>query len=83
MRQRAVLFSPNLPADVRGCPPRKAAFCRVPRSFYLDNNPDRVNEPGLTIAFEAFRDAWPCHGDDAESSIGTGPKKRAPKKSKQ
>jgi hypothetical protein len=47
---------------------------------YLDNNPDRVNEPGITVAIEAFRDAWPCHGD-AESSAGL--KKRTPKKPKQ
>ena len=33
MIETAAVFSPNLPADVRGCPPRKAAFCRVPRSF--------------------------------------------------
>jgi hypothetical protein len=37
----------------------------------------------LTIAIEAFRDAWRCHGGDAELSIGTAPKKRAPKKLKQ
>ena len=33
MIETAMLFSPNLPADVRACPLRKAAFCRVPRSF--------------------------------------------------
>ena len=46
---------------------------------YLDNNPDRVNEPGITIAIEAFRDAWPCHGGDAESSSGLDHKARARK----
>jgi Rap1a immunity proteins len=85
MIETAALFSSNLPADVRGCPPAQGSILQSAKVLlrYLDNNPDRVNEPGITIAIEAFRDAWPCHGDDAESSIGTGPKKRAPKKSKQ
>jgi hypothetical protein len=85
MIETAMLFSPNLPADVRACPPAQGTVLQSAKVLlrYLDNNPDRVNEPGITIALEAFRDAWPCHGDDAESSIGTGPKKHAPKKSKQ
>jgi hypothetical protein len=85
MIETAALFSSNLPADVRGCPPAQGSILQSAKVLlrYLSNNPDRVNEPGITIAIEAFRDAWPCHGDDAESSIGTGPKKRAPKKSKQ
>jgi hypothetical protein len=49
---------------------------------YLDQNPDRLNVAGITLAFEAFRDAWPCQGDDAEPSGRSGPKKRVPKKSK-
>jgi hypothetical protein len=85
MIETAMLFSPNLPADVRACPPTQGSILQSAKVFlrYIDNNPDRVSEPGITIAIEAFRDAWLCHGDDAESSIGTGPKKRAPKKSKQ
>jgi hypothetical protein len=50
---------------------------------YIDNNPDRLNEPGITLALEAFRDAWPCHGDDAGAPGGPKPKKRVPKESKQ
>jgi hypothetical protein len=85
MIETAMLFSPNLPADVRACPPSQGSILQSAKILlrYLDNNPDRVNEPGITIAIEAFRDTWPCHGDDAEASIGTGPKKRAPKKPKQ
>ena len=85
MIETAMLFSPNLPADVRACPPAQGSVLQSAKVLlrYLDNNPDRVNEPGITIAIEAFRDAWPCHGDDAESSIGAKPKNRAPKKSKQ
>jgi Rap1a immunity proteins len=85
MIETAMLFSPNLPADVRACPPAQGSVLQSAKVLlrYLDNNPDRVNEPGITIALEAFRDAWPCHGDDAESPIGTKPKKRAPKKSKE
>ncbi len=51
---------------------------------YLDQNPNRVDVPGITLALEAFRDAWPCQGDDAEPSGRSGPKpkKRVPKKSK-
>ena len=84
MIETAMLFSPNLPADVRACPPAQGSPLQSAKVFlqYLDNNPDRVNEPGITVAIEAFRDAWPCRGDDAQSSTGTGPKKRAPKKSK-
>jgi Rap1a immunity proteins len=84
MIETAMLFSPNLPADVRACPPAQGSILQSAKILlrYLDSNPDRVNEPGITVAIEAFRDAWPCHGD-AESSIGTGPKKRAPKKPKQ
>ena len=85
MIETAMLFSPNLPADVRACPPAQGSILQSAKILlrYLDNNPDRVNEPGITVAIEAFRDAWPCHGGDAESSTGTGPKKRAPKKPKQ
>src|ERR1700740_2107783 len=85
MIETAMLFSPNLPAEVRACPPAQGSILQSAKILlrYLDNNPDRVNEPGITVAIEAFRDAWPCHGSDAESSIGTGSKKRAPKKPKQ
>ena len=85
MIETAVLFSPNLPADVRACPPAQGSVLQSAKVLlrYLDNNPNRVNEPGITIAIEAFRDAWPCHGDDAESPVGAKPKKRAPKKSKE
>ena len=84
MIETAMLFSPNLPADVRACPPAQGSTLQSAKVLlrYLDNNPDRASEPGITVAIEAFRDAWPCRGDDAQSSTGTGPKKRAPKKSK-
>jgi Rap1a immunity proteins len=82
MIETAMLFSPNLPADVRACPPAQGSVLQSAKVLlrYLDNNPDRVNEPGITIAIEAFRDAWPCRGDDAGSPK---PKKRAPKNSKE
>jgi Rap1a immunity proteins len=85
MIETAMLFSPNLPAEVRACPPAQGSALQSAKVLlrYLENNPDRVSEPGITIAIEAFRDAWPCHGDDAESSIQTKPKKRTPKKTKQ
>jgi hypothetical protein len=82
MIETAMLFSPNLPANVRACPPAQGSVLQSARVLlrYIDNNPDRVNEPGITIAIEAFRDAWPCRGDDAGSPK---PKKRAPKNSKE
>jgi hypothetical protein len=85
MIETAALFAPNLPANVRACPPAQGSILQSAKVFlrYLDNNPDRVSEPGITIAIEAFRDAWPCQGDDADSSSRTGSKKRASKKSKQ
>src|SRR5262249_49044236 len=72
MIETAALFSPNLPADVRACPPAQGSILESAKVLlrYLDNNPDRVNEPGITVAIEAFRDAWPCQGDDAESATG-------------
>jgi hypothetical protein len=85
MIETAAMFSSNLPANVRGCPPAQGSILQSAKVLlrYLDNHPDRVNEPGITIAIEAFRDAWPCQGDDAGSSTGTGPKKRALKQLKQ
>jgi Rap1a immunity proteins len=81
MIETAMLFSPNLPADIRGCPPAQGSVLQSAKVLlrYLEKNPARVSEPGITIAIEAFRDAWPCHGDDAGSPIQTKPKKRAPR----
>ena len=85
MIETAMLFSPNLPADTRACPPAQGSVLQSAKVLlrYLDNNPDRLNEPGITVAIEAFRDAWPCQGDDAASPGGPRQKKRAPKNSKQ
>ena len=85
MIETAMLFSPNLPADVRACPPAQGSVLQSAKVLlrYLENNPNRLNEPGITIAIEALRDAWPCQGDDAESPIVAKPKKRPPKKSKE
>jgi hypothetical protein len=75
-----------MPADVRACPPAQGSILESAKVLlrYLDKNPDRLNEPGITVAIEAFRDAWPCHGDEVEASGGSGPKqkKRVPKRSK-
>jgi Rap1a immunity proteins len=82
MIETAMLFSPNLPADVRACPPAQGSALESARVLlrYIDNNSDRLNEPGITLALEALRDAWPCHGDDVGSSGGPKPKKHLPKK---
>ena len=80
MIETAMLFAPNLPADVRGCPPAQGSTLESVKVLlrYLEKNPDRLNEAGITLAIEAFRDAWPCQGDDALA----GPKqKKHPKKS--
>jgi len=81
MIETAMLFSPNLPADVRACPPAQGSILESAKVMlrYLDKNPDRISEPGITVAIEAFRDAWPCLGDDVAS--GSKQKKRAPKRS--
>jgi hypothetical protein len=80
MIETAMLFSPNLPADVRACPPAQGSILESAKVMlrYLDKNPDRVSEPGITVAIEAFRDAWPCLGDDVG---GPKQKKRVPKRS--
>jgi Ssp1 endopeptidase immunity protein Rap1a len=84
MVETAMLFAPNLPADVRACPPAQGSILASAKVLlrYLEQNPDRLNEPGITLAIEAFRDAWPCRGDNAEVSGGSRPrpKKPAPKK---
>lgn len=85
MIETAMFFSPNLPSDVRGCPPALGSITESAKVLlrYLDQNPDRLNEAGITLAIEAFRDAWPCPGDDAEPpGRSSGPKKRVPKNSK-
>ncbi|MBR0694458.1 Rap1a/Tai family immunity protein [Bradyrhizobium lablabi] len=84
MIETAMFFAPNLPSDVRACPPALGSISESAKVLlrYLDQNPDRLDQPGITLAFEAFRDAWPCQGDDAEPVGRSGPKKRAPKKSK-
>jgi hypothetical protein len=84
MIETAMVFSPNMPADVRGCPPPQGSVLESAKVLlrYLDNNPDRLEDAGITLALEAFRDAWPCRGDD-EVAGGTKSKKRAPKKPKQ
>lgn len=85
MIETAMLFSPNLPAEVRACPPAQGSALESAKVLlqYIDNNPDRLSEAGITLALEAFRDAWPCHGDDAGAPGGPKPKKRAPKTPKQ
>ena len=84
MIESAMFFSSNLPPDVRSCPPALGSILESAKVLlrYLEQNPDRLNGAGITLAFEAFRDAWPCPGDDAEPSGRSGPKKRVPKKSK-
>jgi hypothetical protein len=83
MVETAMYFAPNLPQDVRGCPPAQGSISESANVLlrYLDQNPDRLNEPGITLAFEAFRDAWPCSGDDS-AAPKPKQKKRLPKKSK-
>ena len=86
MIETAMYFSPNLLSDARACPPAQGSILESAKVLlrYLDQNPDRLDVPGITLAFEAFRNAWPRQGDDAEPSGRSGPKpkKRVPKKSK-
>jgi hypothetical protein len=86
MLETAMVFSPNMPADVRACPPAQGSVVESAKVLlrYLDKNPARLSEAGITVAIEALRDAWPCEGDDASAPVGSGPKpkKRAPKKPK-
>jgi Rap1a immunity proteins len=85
MIETAMLFSSNLPAEVRACPPAQGSPLESAKVLlqYIDNNPDRLSEPGITLALEALRDAWPCRGDDAGAPGGSKSKKRVPKQSKQ
>jgi hypothetical protein len=86
MIETAMYFAPSLLPDVRACPPAQGSIEESARVLllYLDHNPQRINQPGITLAFEAFREAWPCQGDDAGATTGSKPKpkNRMPKKSK-
>jgi hypothetical protein len=85
MIETAMVFSPNLPADTRGCPPQQGSVLESAKVLlrYLENNPGRLEEAGITVALESFRDAWPCRGDDDDTPGTTKSKKRASKKTKQ
>ena len=84
MIETAMVFAPNMPADSRACAPAQGSVLESAKTLlrYLDKNPDRLNEAGITVAIAALRDAWPCEGDDATASGRSGPKpkKRAVKK---
>jgi hypothetical protein len=84
MIESAMFFSSSLPPDVRACPPELGSTLESAKVLlrYLDKNPDRLEQPGITVVFEAFRDAWPCQGDDAETPGRTASKKRTSKKAK-
>jgi hypothetical protein len=92
MLETAMVFSPNMPNDVRACPPAQGSTVESAKVLlrYLDRNPGRLSEAGITLAIEALRDAWPCEGDDAATTggparpVGPGPKpkKRVAKKPK-
>ncbi len=85
MVETAMVFSPNMPADVRGCPPPQGSVLESAKVLvrYLENNPDRMEEAGITVTLEAFRDAWPCRGDDEDAPGAAKAKKRVAKKPKQ
>jgi len=86
MIETAMVFAPNMPADSRACAPAQGSVLESAKALlrYLDKNPARLNEAGITVAIAALRDAWPCEGDDGaapgRSGPGPKPKKRAPKK---
>jgi Rap1a immunity proteins len=83
MIETTMVFAPNLPADMRACPPAQGSALESAKVFlrYLDKNPDRLNEAGMTLSIESYRDAWPCD-DDAPVGTGPKPKKHATKKPK-
>jgi hypothetical protein len=84
MIESAMFFSSSLPPDVRACPPELGSTLESAKVLlrYLEKNPERVDQPGITVVFEAFRDAWPCQGDDAETPGRTASKKRVSRKAK-
>src|SRR6476619_4296016 len=56
MIETAMFFSPNLPPDVRACPPAQGGILESARALlrYLDQNPYRVEVPGITLALQAL-----------------------------
>jgi hypothetical protein len=84
MVETAMVFAPNMPADVRACPPQQGSVLESAKVVlrYLDNNPARLEQPGITLAIEALRDAWPCDDVEAAGGSASKAKKRMPKKPK-
>jgi hypothetical protein len=85
MIETAMVFAPNMPNDVRACPPAQGSVVESAKVLlrYLDKNPARLSEAGITLAIEALRDAWPCAGDDAAAPSTVSapkPKKHVAKK---
>lgn len=86
MVETTMVFASHLPADTRSCPPAQGSIMEGVKTLlrYLDRNPDRASEPAITLAIEAFRDAWPCYGNpDAAGVSESRPKKRVAKKPKE
>ena len=85
MMETAMVFAPNMPADTRACAPAQGSVVESAKVLlrYLDKNPARLSEAGITLAIEALRDAWPCAGDDAAAPSTVSapkPKKHVAKK---
>jgi hypothetical protein len=87
MIETVTVFAPDLPAELRACPPAQGSALASAKVLlqYLDRNPDRLSEAGITLAIEALRDSWPCENDDPTATAGPTPKpkKHAAKKPKQ
>src|SRR5882672_7481716 len=51
MIEAAMLFSPNLPLDVRACPPAQGSILESAKVLlqYLYQNQDRLDLPGLNL----------------------------------
>jgi Ssp1 endopeptidase immunity protein Rap1a len=52
-----------LPPHLRSCPPKGVTRRQAVRVVlaYIERRPQRLHEAFLTLAIEAFREAWPCN----------------------
>jgi hypothetical protein len=57
-----MIFADELTATLKFCPPKGAPVIQGIRVVvrYLENHPERLQDPFVALAYEAMSEAWPC-----------------------
>ena len=68
--ETAMVFSPNMPADTRACAPAQGSVLESAKMLlrYIDKNPDRLSEAGITVAIEALERCLAVRGRRCHSA---------------